>query len=112
MQVTGLTVYISLGHAFTSHHFPAERLRNLVLRRDLNQVSVKVLDSFAEAEEGLLKGDREIDEQVVVDALELLVRLLLNCEYKVPGDHVGDLLGFTLKHHLVTILHSFLNLHI
>ena len=37
---------------------------------------------------------------------------LFYCKYEVTGYHVGDLLGFPLKHDLIPVLHPLFNLHI
>ena len=103
-----LGVDAAFGHALSSDDLPREGLRDIV-STDLHQVAVEVLYASLEPEKGFLKSNAQVHEEVVIDALEPAVRLLLDVEDEVTLDHVGDLLCLSLKDHLVSVLHAFLN---
>ena len=64
-----------------------------------------------EAEKGLLKRNAQIHEEVVVNALESAVWLLLDIKDQIALDHIWDLLCLPLKDNFVPILHALLNVH-
>ena len=111
MQVTGLAMDVPTGHPLALDNLPFEWLANTV-SRDFNEMIIKVVDPFLEAEEGLLEGDGQIHKEVVAHTFELVVLLLLDGENQVALNHVGDLLCFSLENDLIAILHAFLNFYL
>lgn len=70
-----------------------------------------MLNALCESKKCFFKGDTHVNKEVIVHSLKAAVRLLLDCEDEIARDHVGNLLCFSLEKHLISILHTFLNLH-
>ncbi len=70
-----------------------------------------MLNPFRKTKKGLLRGNTEIDKEVVIHSFEAVMRLLLDGEDEIALNHVGDLLGLSLKENLVTVFHASLYLH-
>ena len=98
-------------HSFVLYYGPAERLGDLP-RAHCDLVAVQVRHVLCEAHEGLFQSERQIDEQVVPNALEDRMRRLLDYKSDVALNHVWPLLALPLKDDRVAGLHAPLHVYV
>ena len=110
MEVAELAVHVPLWHALTPDDLPREGLDYFgFFGSDFDEVVVQVVETLFEAEEGFFQGDSEIVVEVVVDSLELRVRLLFHSEDNISRNHVWYLFSLSFEHYLVSVLHPLLH---
>lgn len=106
VEVTHLVVSVAW-HTLAAKNLDISGLDHLTGRDlDRESVLVKVLDENLTTTEGSEEVDFDVDEEIVLSALEAGVRLLVDDDDDVAWNGVGCLVGLFLESDLLAIFHT------
>ena len=99
MELTEITFTALYRHTFTLDNVPGEWLAHLIVCTvQAALMAIQVTHCLLVAKQGLLQRDVEIHVEVVLDALEHIMWLLLQLHDNIALHHVGNLLSLTFKY--------------